>query len=394
MRSTKRLSFELPILIRFSRLAQGSIGGTAKKTLVEGPDVATKGPGRGFEAPAPIPRSVHGGSKITRHPSRRNTTQELNNHNDKAVNMNNRFVSLISIITFFAGPMACSDAGGIDAEGSGRDTQALSASGSGRELETESPASTNTLTFGASPTNSTATGASSTGSLTLAPEAIQGVIVDESERTTTLSPSDDEEREIVDNSELSPGTITWGSEDAGVEIRLGVDADEACAHLRSACLSSGETEATCAGLVEECEAAVANPSSPSDSVGFVTDCDEMGASCRAAGAAAEECDRAVAVCKSGDAGVASGPASIVGSCEELRATCEQAGLTDAQCDEAVAACNEPAPEADTEVGLATDCAAVLASCLSYGIPKEECEEVRAECEGNEPATEGSSVRLK
>jgi hypothetical protein len=327
------------------------------------------------------------------------------NHNpiNKVTNMNNRFVSLISILSFFAGPIACSDAGDAQSDTRGRDSQALSASAGSREVNTEGEAAngTDSLTIGANPTSTPTTGtggltigAPVTGAVTLEPGRSSGVVVDESGGSTTLIPGEDDVREIDSNTDVEPRVITWGDADAGVEIRLGVDAEEACAQLRSACLSSGETVATCDGLVEECEEAVANPSAPTDSIGFVTDCDEMGASCKAAGGSADECAAAVALCKSGDAGVSTSEATIVQSCEELRASCAQAGLTDAQCDEVVAACESPSTTSGSEVGLGLDCAAVLASCLSYGIAEAECKEVQKECETTDTAAGGNDIRLK
>lgn len=319
--------------------------------------------------------------------------------------MKNRFASLLSILSFFAGPIACSDAGDVQTDSRGRDSQALSASGATREVNTDGdePNSTNTLTIGSNATGDVTPGpgltigSPSTGiqpSATVDPTPSSEIVVDEPDYSTTLSPSEDDVREWESDTELEPRTVTWGDADAGVEVRLGVDAKEACAQLRGACLSSGETEATCDGLVVECEAAISNPAAPTDSIGFVADCDEMGASCRAAGVAADECDSAVALCKSADAGASPGSATIVNGCEELRASCAQAGLDDAQCDEVVAACENPSTTSESEVGLAPDCAAVLAACLSYGIAEEECKDVQEECEGDAPAAGGNDIRLK
>jgi hypothetical protein len=147
-------------------------------------------------------------------------------------------------------------------------------------------------------------------------------------------------------------------------------------------------------LVADCEQAVANPPAPTNSIGFVTDCDEMGANCRAVGIAAEECDEAVAICKSPEAGQTQPPAVIVTSCEDLRATCAQAGLTDAECDQVVDACENPIANTDSPAQISPDCASVLATCLAYGIAEEECRKVEQACDENETETGENDIRLK
>src|SRR5688572_13790420 len=256
-------------------------------------------------------------------------TKLNHNHINEVPNMNKRLTSLISIITFFAGPIACSDAGDTVADSRGRDSQALTASGGTRDVSTTDDGITDSFTIGATPTvtltpptSSPTAAVSTTSSLTIDATAPSDLELGQPNGAATLLPAPTltvGEIGVDEDIETDGRAITWVSGDGGVRITLGGDADEACSGLKAVCLASGETQQTCDDLVVECEEAIANPSVPTDSIGFVTDCAEMGDSCRAAGIPAEECDKAVAICQSSDAGAAPSPVTIVASCEELRA---------------------------------------------------------------------------
>lgn len=335
------------------------------------------------------------------------------NHNNEVRNMNKRYTSLIAVLSFLAGPVACSDAGEAPDDSRGRESQALTALDPLRDVGTQDEVKlgSGTVTIGSSPRNTSAPGSatltfgeggtpvSTTGGLTLGPVDSSEVVAEELKPGNPLVPdpaSSGGAIRLEGGGDDSPSTITWGSPDAGVEIHLGGNPAQACSTLRAACLSAGETEAACADLVQECEEAIANPSAPTDSIGFVSDCNDLAESCRSAGVPPEECAKAVEVCKSGPTADTNSdsPATIVTSCEELRGACERAGLSASECDEAVAACNNPPASSGSGVALGADCAALVAACVSYGISKEECEEVKKECEALPPTDGASPIRLQ
>src|SRR5690606_8611529 len=115
----------------------------------------------------------------------------------------------------------------------------------------------------------------SSGGSTVGPVRSSEIVVEEPGPSNPLVPEPTGSGgEIRLDGDANPSTITWGSQDAGVEIHLGVNPKQACSSLKSACLSAGETEAACVDLVQECEEAIANPSAPKDTIGFVSDCND------------------------------------------------------------------------------------------------------------------------
>lgn len=328
--------------------------------------------------------------------------QNLNQNSYSEGNtMKYRITSLIAIITFFGGASACSDAGESKADSGARDSQALTVTDA--DPEASAPGTTRSTTGGLTlgtattpgPTIGSSSAGSSTNGATLRPESTSAD-ADEKPGSTTLTPSptvNGGEIRDVSGDDDGAGPIRWGSADAGVEVTLGAEPGAACASLREACLAAGESEATCDGLVAECEAAVAKPSAPQDQVGFVTDCEALGVSCREAGVPSAECERAVDVCKSPDAGAARPEAAIVMNCAELEETCELAALSETDCALVIAACEQPSTPTQPSSGLAADCAAVLATCLSYGLPRDECEEVEQECAEGVGSAGSNEIRL-
>lgn len=327
------------------------------------------------------------------HDAPRIQTLNQNSYSEGTI-MNNRITSLIALITFFGGAIACSDAGEATTDSRTRDSQALSITEG--EPNSSGPGATVVTTNGPTLGTAATPGLTIESSSTVTSTPVDGQSpAGEQKPGSTLSPSSTVSGgEIRDVSSSDDGPIRWGSADGGVEVTLGVAPGEACAPLLDACLAAGETKTACDELIVDCEAAVAKPSEPQDQFELVTDCNALGVSCREAGIPAEECEQAVNACNNPDAGTAKPAASIVTDCAELEETCELAGLSETECERVIAACESPASPAQPSIGVATDCEAVLATCLSYGLPQDECEKVEEECaEGDDHAADSREIRL-
>src|SRR5690606_3294517 len=162
------------------------------------------------------------------------------NHNYEVRKMNKGYTSLIAVISFLAGPIACADAGEYAGDSRGRDSQALTASEPSRGAEDEVKLGNGTATIG-SPSNTLAPGSGtltlgetsappgSSGGSTVGPVRSSEIVVEEPGPSNPLVPEPTGSGgEIRLDGDANPSTITWGSQDAGVEIHLGVNPKQAC----------------------------------------------------------------------------------------------------------------------------------------------------------------------